>query len=271
MALVPTPATSRTRPVPQTPTLGAVESADIAVPDHARMLRFYARVLTTGAAPLWREDLASHSGLPVIGLGEQSPAYSMLPLQWMPHIQVGDVAASVARAVERGAEELLHGRSEAGESQWAVLRDPFGAAFGLIPASPAGTPAPSDAPRTGPDRGGCILQISLATTAPERAVAFYTAVVGWTARTRLDVVSLHRWDGRAVARIERPGPALAGRPTAWQLHLPVGGLGQSLAQVDEEGGTVLRRAGASAESPAWACVADPLGISVVIVDSSGVA
>ena len=72
--------------------LSAVHSADIAVPEHERELRFYASVLTTGDAPLWRaESLMNNLGMPVIGLGAQSPEYSSLPLQWMPHIQVADV------------------------------------------------------------------------------------------------------------------------------------------------------------------------------------
>ena len=47
--------------------VGGVLSADIAVPDHARELGFYAKVLTTGKAPLWRDDLTNNQGTPVIG------------------------------------------------------------------------------------------------------------------------------------------------------------------------------------------------------------
>jgi hypothetical protein len=43
--------------------VGAVLSADIAVPDREREVRFYARVLGTGAEPLWREDLMNNLGL----------------------------------------------------------------------------------------------------------------------------------------------------------------------------------------------------------------
>ena len=77
--------------------VGGVLSADIAVPDHERELGFYSQVLTTGPAPLWRDDLTNNQGTPVIGLGARSPEYKALPLQWMPHFQVSDVAA------ERGA------------------------------------------------------------------------------------------------------------------------------------------------------------------------
>lgn len=79
--------------------IGAVLSADIAVPVHEREVRFYSRVLCTGTTPLWREeDLMNNLGIPVIGLGERTAEYAHLPLQWMPHIQVADVAASVQRA-----------------------------------------------------------------------------------------------------------------------------------------------------------------------------
>jgi hypothetical protein len=62
---------------------GEVVSADIAVPDHERVVGFYSRVLTTGAEPLWRDDLLNNAGIPIIGVGERIEAYDHLPLQWM--------------------------------------------------------------------------------------------------------------------------------------------------------------------------------------------
>ena len=111
--------------------VGGVLSADIAVPE--RELSFYAQILTTGSAPLWRDDLTNNRGTPVIGLGARSPEYEALPIQWMPHFQVSDVGASAARVLELGGSELMHARNEDGQSQWAVMVDPMGAGFGLIP------------------------------------------------------------------------------------------------------------------------------------------
>ena len=68
------------------PIAGGVISADIAVPEHERVITFYSRVLGTGKAPLWRSDLMNNIGTPVIGVGERVKAYDHLPLQWMPHI-----------------------------------------------------------------------------------------------------------------------------------------------------------------------------------------
>jgi len=122
---------------PFVPRGGGILSADIAVPEHEREMRFYARVLSTGEHPLWREDLMNSRGMPIIGLGARSTEHADLPLQWMPHIQVADVAASVARALDLSGSELMHGKDDDGQSQWAVLLDPNGAAFGIIPVVPA--------------------------------------------------------------------------------------------------------------------------------------
>ena len=102
---------------------GAVISADIAVPEHEREMRFYSRVLSTGQSPLWREkDLMNNLGIPVIGLGARSPEHAHLPLQWMPHIQVADVAASVIKTMQ----------GEEGQYVYAAVQDPVGAYLALM-------------------------------------------------------------------------------------------------------------------------------------------
>ena len=130
---------------PFVPRVGAVFSADIALPEHEREVRFYSGVLGTGDQPLWREeDLMNNLGMRIIGLGALSAEYAQLPLQWMPPIQVADVAASVQRALHFGGSVLLHARDDDGSSQWAVLLDPNGAAFGIIPVVSLERTPPTD-------------------------------------------------------------------------------------------------------------------------------
>jgi hypothetical protein len=57
---------------PLVPRVGGILSADIAVPEHEREVRFYSRVLTTGENPLWREDLMNNLGTPIVGMGRRS-------------------------------------------------------------------------------------------------------------------------------------------------------------------------------------------------------
>ncbi|MFT5050903.1 MAG: hypothetical protein ACI8QZ_002309 [Chlamydiales bacterium] len=61
------------------PGVVGVVSADIAVPEHERELRFYSRVLNTGEIPLWRDDLMNDLDQPIIGLGARIAEYSRIP------------------------------------------------------------------------------------------------------------------------------------------------------------------------------------------------
>jgi len=157
--------------------IGGVLSADIAVPDHERELGFYSKVLTTGSAPLWRDDLTN-------------PEYEVLPLQWMPHFQVSDVAASAERTLERGGKELMHGKSDNGESQWAVLVDPAGAAFGVIPVV-VGEPKRA----SHLDSIGCISWLSIVASLPSGYLVCrsMTSARASNKFTRAVVRSLRKW------------------------------------------------------------------------------
>jgi predicted enzyme related to lactoylglutathione lyase len=240
---------------------GGVVSADIAVPEHERVVGFYSRVLTTGAEPLWRDDLLNNAGIPIIGVGERIEAYDHLPLQWMVHIQVGDVGASVSRALEQGGHELMHHRDERGESQWAVLRDPNGAAFGIMPSVPS-----EEVAQRRDSSAGRISWLDL--TVPDAAATrdFYQSVVGWSAReiemedegARYSDYVLSSSDGKAVAGVCHARGVNQGLPHAWIIYLPVGDLAASLRRVVEEGGEVIRSGDSDGEL-AYAVIRDPVG------------
>ena len=258
---------------PFVPGVGRVLSADIAVPDHSRVRAFYASVLTTGAEPRWRDDLTNDLGMPIVGVGERTEAYAHLPLQWMPHIQVSDVAASVERARSLGGQELVHGRDDAGASQWAVLRDPSGAAFGVLPVSPP-PPAPADeTERAARPRAGRIgwLDLTVADAAATRD--FYRQVVGWSVE---DVTM--KGDGETYAdycMVAEDGPAVAGvchargvnadLPPVWLLYLPVGDLEESARRVEAEGGALVRTSRDDDGALTTAVIRDPAGAHLALV------
>lgn len=246
--------------------VGGVISADIAVPEHQREIEFYASLLTTGEVPLWRNDLMNNLGAPVIGLGQRKPEYSALPLQWMPHFQVADIASSVACAVEMGGNELMHGKTEGGESQWAVMTDSFGAAFGLIPEVPQESSDPEpESPR------GCIAWLSLTVPDACASQAFYQSVIGWqsspfkpTSEKPAAAKFEMRIDSeRVAAEIIRADDELNLIPPVWLIHLPVGNLTDSLRKVRDGGGTVVRDC--SEENDA--VIRDPVGVYFAIRSS----
>jgi predicted enzyme related to lactoylglutathione lyase len=249
-----------------------VLSADIAVPEHERELQFYSRILTTGENPLWRQDLMNNVGVPIIGLGERVPAYAHLPLQWMPHIQVADVASSADRALALGARELMRQKDDGGHSQWAVLLDPNGAAFGIIPVV---APEAIESVRKGasPDTAGRISWLDL--TVPEASATrdFYREVVGWSvqdvemndAGDQYVDYALCTSEGTPVAGVCHARGVNQAIPPVWLICLPVGDLAESLDRVREGGGEVVEaRTGTSGEYE-YAVIRDPVGVCCALV------
>jgi predicted enzyme related to lactoylglutathione lyase len=258
------------------PRIGAVFSADIAVPDHERVVHFYARVLVTGEEPLWQEEgLLNNLGMPVIGIGRREAGFADLPLQWMPHIQVADIVASVKAAEDLGGSVIMHGKDEEGNSQWAVLGDPNGAAFGIIPLIPAeavaqmtgATPIDEGAPV------GHIAWLDLTVPNAGEICDFYKRVVGWQS----DEVPLQDGDqayadfllidgnGAPSAGVCHARGQNLGLPPVWMLYLPVGDIEESLRRAEAEGGKVVKLVRNDAGEPVYAAVTDPVGVAFAVV------
>ncbi len=253
-----------------TATIGAVLSADIAVPEHEREVRFYSRVLGTGDNPLWREDLMNSLGTPIIGLGALSAELVHLPLQWMPHIQVADVAASVQRAVDLGGRALMHARDDAGHSQWAVLLDPNGAAFGIIPVVPVDPPSPDTA-----TPAGRIAWLDLTVSDASATRDFYREAIGWPVQdvemkdgdARYADYNMLGNDGTPAAGICHARGPNTGLPPVWMIYLPVGDLDESVRRVEEEGGNVLKTMRDGDGNYVYAAVQDPVGACFALVQA----
>ncbi len=260
---------------PLIPRVGGILSADIAVPEHEREVRFYSRVLTTGANPLWREDLTNNRGVPIIGLGARSEEYAHLPLQWMPHIQVADVAASVERALDLRGSELMHAKDDNGKSQWAVLLDPAGAAFGIIPVvSAEAIPQTEGAPpRDAAARMGCISWLDLTVSDASATRDFYRQVVGWLVQDVEMEDSNERYadynmlddDGIPAAGVCHARGVNVGLPPTWMIYLPVGDLAESLRRVRDEGGTIIKATPGTDGEYVCAVVQDPVGACLALV------
>lgn len=258
---------------PFTSRVGGVLSADIAVPEHEREVRFYTRVLGTGEHPLWRDDLMNNLGLPIIGLGARTREYEELPLHWMPHIQVADVGTSVELALHLGGSVLMEAPGEDGMSQWAVLRDPNGAAFGLIPVVPAEAIPEVAASRAASEPVGRIAWLDLTVTDAAPTRGFYRDVVGWSVEEvemkdgdeRYADYSMVGADGTPLAGICHARGVNVGLPPVWMIYLPVGDLAESLRRVEEDGGKVLTTMERDDGALAYAAVRDPVGASFALV------
>jgi predicted enzyme related to lactoylglutathione lyase len=256
------------------PRVGGVLSADIAVPEHEREVRFYSQVLGTGENPLWREDLLNNIGMPIIGLGARSPEYAELPLQWMPHIQVADVATSVERALDLGGSVIMRANEDE-ESQWAVLFDPNGAPFGMIPVVPAeAMPSAADgASGDAQTRVGRISWLDLTVSDASATRDFYGQVVGWSvqdvemddAGERYADYNMLGDDGSPAAGVCHARGVNLGLPAVWMIYLPVGDLAESLRRVENGGGKVIKTTRGTDGEYAYAAVQDPVGVCLALV------
>jgi predicted enzyme related to lactoylglutathione lyase len=255
---------------PLVPRVGGILSADIAVPEHEREVRFYSRVLTTGENPLWRENLMNNLGMPIIGLGARSAEYDHLPLQWMPHIQVAEVAASVKRALDLGGSELLHTKDGDGNSQWAVLLDPNGAAFGIVPVVPAEAIPPADGAAASV---GLISWLDLTVSDASATRDFYRQVVDWSVQDvemedgseRYADYKMFGDDGKPAAGICHARGVNLDLPPLWMIYLPVGDLAESVRRVREEGGKIIKATRGNDEEYACAVVQDLVGACLALV------
>lgn len=253
---------------------GAILSADIAVPEHDRELEFYSSVLSTGDPPLWRENLMNSMGIPIIGLGERSGDNVNLPVQWMPHIQVPEVSASVERAAGLGGKVLLQSGAGFGGGEWAVLLDPVGAAFEIITVVAGSSPAQPDAsgPQDPAPPAGRIGWVDLTVPNASALRDFYRHVVGWSAQ---DVAmkgesgqyadyNMLDATGTPAAGICHARGVNADLPPVWLIYLPVGDLGESIRRTEGNGGKVVRSVRDAHGKPQYAVIQDPVGVFLAL-------
>jgi predicted enzyme related to lactoylglutathione lyase len=205
-------------------------------------------------------------GMPIIGLGARSAEHADLPLQWMPHIQVADVAASVKRALDLGGRELMLD----GKSQWGVLLDPNGAAFGIIPVVSAAAVPPTDGVAA---HVGHISWLDLTVSDASATRDFYRQVVGWSvqdvemedASERYADYNMVGADGSPAAGIRHARGVNLGLPPIWMICLPVDDLAESVRRVQEEGGKIIKATRRNDGEYARAVVQDLVGAYLSLV------
>lgn len=188
----------------------------------------------------------------------------------MPHIQVVDVAASVKSALELGGSELLHAKDDDGNSQWAGLLDPNGAAFGIMPVVPAEAIPSADGAAA---RMGLISWFDLTVSDASATRDFYRQVVGWSVQDveiedgseRYADFNMLGGDGEPAAGVCHARGLNLGLPPIWMMYLPVGDLAESVRRVREEGGKIIKATRGTDGKYAYAAVQDPVGACLALV------
>ena len=220
-------------------------------PDPRRALDFYGSLFgwtfsepESGSAPA--PFVARREGRAVAGVGPLPELGGPPAAIWNTRIRVRDAAAAVVRATETGGRRLL-GPVESPAGRLAVLLDPTGAAFTVWEAGERGGAEVVNEP-------GAWMMSSLHTPDPERAGAFYAALLGWRAEPMAPgaPVFLFRLPGYVggesgqpvprdvVAVMTASGSADAGTvPPHWNVNLRVEDADATAARAAQLGGSVL--------------------------------
>lgn len=115
-----------------------------------------------------------------------------------------------------------------------------------------------------PPQVGSILWYDLTVENADEVRDFYNKVVGWT-ETPLDMGGYSDYcmnqpaDGKTVAGICHARGGNAGLPAQWLLYITVADLDESLKQVEEKGGKVIRGARNYGDQGRYAVIQDPAG------------
>lgn len=167
------------------------------------------------------------------------PAAAMamgVPGNWMGHVSVDDVDATVALAVSRGGT-AHHGPVDIeGVGRFAVIADPQGAAISVFKPSRVMTPRD-------PTKRGEISWNELYTTDAKAALAFYGELFGWVTLQEMDMGPMGtyfifgkgdtRYGGVMNKSAEMP------MPPSWVYYVHVDDLEGTIACAKSNGGSVL--------------------------------
>ncbi|MGI9013807.1 MAG: VOC family protein [Phycisphaerales bacterium] len=168
-------AESTTTPSPNMATTGSICWHELMTTDQKAAIDFYKKLLgwetqdmDMGPAGIYK--LLMHDGVMFGGCMEMTgPGWEEAPPpHWMTYLAVDDVDASVEKLKDLGGS-VFHGPLDIPNvGRFAVVNDPQGGHFTLFHGNEPGP------------LGTAVVWNELVTTDREAAVAFYTALIGWT-------------------------------------------------------------------------------------------
>lgn len=188
------------------------------------------------------------------------------PPHWLPALAVESADAAAARTAELGGA-VLEAPSDTIDpdgtrlGRGAILADPTGARFSVWEAhAHPGFGAPADGAH------GSTVWIELATRDVDAAVAFYTALFGYTVETMsmpgMRYTTLHLQAGDAgVGGIHAMGddPSYEGAPALWKVYFAVDDTDAVAAEAAAAGGQVIEPPDDIPSVGRFAVLKDPQG------------
>ncbi|MBE2277554.1 MAG: VOC family protein [Rhodobacteraceae bacterium] len=188
-----------------------------------------------------------------------------MPEFWMVYFAVDDCDAAAARVVDLGGGVHRPPEDIPGTGRFTIVTDPQGAAFGLLQPLSGGTGSAFDRSQNGHGNWH-----ELHSTAPEAALAFYRALLGWQATEAIPMgaemgsYQLFAHAGQNIGGMLRL-MAPPGAPSHWLPYFVVPSVVAARDGIAAAGGTVLQD---PAEVPGGVHVVmaqDPRGAKFAVV------
>ncbi|MGV9454136.1 VOC family protein [Streptomyces sp. NPDC003635] len=237
------------------PVIGGPCWTELGTSDVEAAKRFYTRLFG------WRPETdprAEAGGYTMAHLGEAAvaaltPLYQdSQPVAWNVSFLVADVDATAAQAEASGATVLVGPMDVFDVGRFAVVLDPTGAAFQLWQARAFPGAGLFNAP-------GTLGWVELMTRAPERAVAFYQALFGWSvnASEHYTQWGIDGADFGGMVTMDDKFPHEV--PAHWLPYFAVADVDDAAAVATEAGGNVLMEPTSVPDGPRIAVLRDPQG------------
>lgn len=198
--------------------------------------------------------LARLDGGTVAGIMRQPPELpACTPPMWFTFLAVDDLTLVVEAVAAAGGEVMTPARSVTDGRTQAIVADPTGGVVGLWQAN-------TQPGATTVNQPGAVIWNELITSDPDRAAAFYDAVLGTTHATSAmghgEFYTVLEVDGRPVAGAMAL-PEHVDVPTAWSVSFATDDIAATIAAARSLGASV-RNEVASPAGP-LAIIADPQG------------
>lgn len=165
------------------------------------------------------------------------PPDAAAPTHWLGYISTPDTDATAAQARTRGASIMVPPTDIPDVGRFAVLTDPFGAAFAIFTPGEGGS-GPSDTPKTGE-----FSWHELTTTDVDAALAFYQSLFGWEKTSAMDmgdmgVYQMFGFDGVPIGGMFKKPADMPG-PPSWQHYIKVDDVKRVVETIKSQGGQVI--------------------------------
>lgn len=165
---------------------GRFEWNELWTVDAAAASRFYAQIFPW-TAQVWDKDTGytlfigksiPEAGCHTLSADDNGPH---IKPRWNTYISASDVDSLVSKATALGGTVIVPAMEIPRVGRFAMLKDPQGAAFGLLCRSV------SEPPRAMPPPNGAMVWNELLTSDAEAAFKFYAEIFGWELITRINM------------------------------------------------------------------------------------